>query len=226
VAHRLALILGAVLAAAPTSLRAQQAAPIIGGPAAPAASVTLSPCHPACLAPTPVRHFSWPKFAAGFVTSLAAHETAHILTAVAMGGHVSLGFNSGRPVIQSGIDSVRHPTRQFFFSAAGMSTQLLINEVILDWPHGPGVSGEFERGVLASGIATVVFYFTVGRDSQVSDVQQMSVNSSLSKWDLTAIFGGIAATDVVRMLLKPRYAHFFAYPAPKHGLTVGMRLPL
>jgi hypothetical protein len=54
----------------------------------------------------------------------------------------------------------------------------------------------------------------------------MSVNSSLSKWDLTAIFGGVAATDVVRMLLKPRYAHFFAYPAPAHGLTVGMRLPL
>src|SRR5882724_7803050 len=136
--------------------------------------------------------FSVPQFVAGAAVSLAAHETAHVLTSLAMGGHPSFGFNSGRPVIHSGIDTVAHPNRQFAFSAAGMTMQLVLDEIILDAPHDDGPAGSFEKGMLASGVGTVVFYFTIGRNASVSDVSQMAGNSGLSKWTLTAMFGSVA----------------------------------
>lgn len=169
------------------------------------------------------RSFSWPKFVAGFVASLAAHESGHLITSVVVGGSPSIGLDKGRPVVHSGIDPVLNPNRQFAFSAAGMAVQLLINEAILDWPRDqPGVAGEFERGVLAGGIGTVLFYFTAGRSSPVSDVQWMADTSGLSKWTLTAIFGGVAALDVARIALKERYAHFFAFPGPSGSLHLGL----
>lgn len=141
-----------------------------------------------------------------------------------MGATPGIGIDHFRPVIHSGIDLRVHPAQQFIFSAAGMTTQLLINEVILDIHHGPGPSHEFERGILASGVGTVLFYVTLGRNTDVSDVQVMSEASGLSKWTLTAIFGGVAATDVVRIALKKRYAHFFAAPRADGGMNVGAAL--
>jgi hypothetical protein len=167
--------------------------------------------------------FSWLEFSAGFVASIAAHELAHLGTSLIVGGDPSVGFRNGRPVVYSGIDLDAHPHRQFAFAASGMGMQLLINEVVLDWPRGPGRAGEFERGLLAGGIGTVLFYFTIGRTSSVSDVRQMADNSGLSTWALTAIFGGVAATDVLRIALDQRYAHFFASPGPE-GLRFGLTL--
>ena len=137
-------------------------------------------------------HFSIPRFAAGFLTSLAAHESAHVLTSLAMGGRPSFGFNQFRPVIHSGIDTMLHADRQFAFSAAGMTMQLILDEIVLDAPHDDHAAPEFEKGILASGIGTVVFYFTIGRNASVSDVQQMTQNSGISKWTLTAMFMWLA----------------------------------
>lgn len=173
----------------------------------------------------PVSSFSWPRFVGGFVASLAAHEAAHIAASLIVGGNPSIGFSSGRPVMHSGIDAVAHPNQQFAFSASGMVVQLLINEVILDWPRPErGIAGEFERGVLAGGVGTVLFYFTIGRGSGVSDVQWMDDTSGLSKWSLTAIFGGVAALDVARVLLDRRYARFFAFPDGAGQLHLGLTL--
>ena len=46
--------------------------------------------------------------------------------------------------------------------------QSVIDEAILDIPHRRGSA--FERGLLAGGIGTTLFYLTIGRRGSVSDV--------------------------------------------------------
>jgi hypothetical protein len=167
-------------------------------------------------------HVSWPHFAEGFALSIVAHEAAHVLSALALGGSPSLALNSGRPVIESGIDGTRHPARAFTFSAAGMTVQLAANEAILDWPHGGRPAGSFARGFLVGGIATVAFYVTVGRTAKVGDMAQMEEFSSLSPWTLTAIFGGVALSDAIRLAVEPRYGSLFVVPLPDGQLAVGI----
>jgi hypothetical protein len=169
------------------------------------------------------RSFSWPTFAAGVATSLLAHEAAHFTASILVGATPGLRFDSWRPVVESGIDEVRHPAKQFVFSSGGMTVQLLLNEILLDVPHGRGPAGEFARGILAGGVGTVLFYFTAGRSSQIGDVWHMAQTSGLSTWTLTAIFGGVAATQVVRIVLRDRYTPFFAFPGPAGELNVGVR---
>src|SRR5579872_243638 len=109
----------------------------------------------------------WGYLTLGATASLAIHEAAHILTAVAVGGHPTFGFDSARPTIYSGINAEAEPHKQFLFSAAGLTAQNLLDEAILDVPHARG--SPFERGVLAGGIATTLFYLTIGRTGSVSD---------------------------------------------------------
>ena len=161
----------------------------------------------------------WSRFALGFAGSLAAHETAHILTALAVGSHPHFGFDKGRPTIYSGIDSQSEPHKQFLFSASGLTTQDLINELILDIPHAKGSA--LERGGLAGGIATTLFYVTIGRNGAVSDIAFMSRTSSLSKNQLTLIFGGVSAIQTLRIFSDPRYGHFFIRPE-SNSLVAGL----
>ena len=107
----------------------------------------------------------------------------------------------------SGIDSDKHPHKQFIFSAAGLTTQALINEAILDIPHSRG--GAIERGILAGGIGTTLFYIALGRNGSVSDISVMARTSSLSKTQLSLIFGGVSAIHAWRIARDPRYNHFF-----------------
>ena len=155
----------------------------------------------------------------GFAGSLAANETAHILTALAVGSHPHFGFDKGRPTIYSGIDSQSEPHKQFLFSASGLTTQDLINELILDIPHAKGSA--LERGVLAGGIATTLFYVTIGRNGAVSDIAFMSRTSSLSKNQLTLIFGGVSAIQMLRIFSAPRYGHFLIRPE-SNSLVAGL----
>ena len=39
--------------------------------------------------------------------------------------------------------------------------------------------------------------------------------------EASPIFGGVAASDVVRMATRRRYAHFFAFPGERGELNVG-----
>jgi hypothetical protein len=161
----------------------------------------------------------WKKFAIGAATSLLAHESAHVLTALALGFHPHIGFDNGRPTVFSGIDSERYPHKQFLFSAAGLTTQALIDEAILDIPHSRG--GAIERGILAGGIGTTLFYITIGRNGSVSDISFMARTSSLSKTQLSLIFGGFSAIHAIRIARNPAYAHFFVRPAG-NGLVAGL----
>jgi hypothetical protein len=161
----------------------------------------------------------WPRLALGFGVSLLAHESAHIVTAMLLGAHPYVGFDKGRPTIYSGIDSEREPHKQFIFSASGLTTQDLINELILDIPHAKG--SPLERGILAGGIATTIFYISVGRNGAVSDIAFMSRTSSLSKNQLSLIFGGVSAVQAWRITLDPRYDHFFLRPAG-NGMAFGL----
>jgi hypothetical protein len=160
----------------------------------------------------------WRSFALGFGASILAHETAHILTSFALGAHPYIAFSKGRPTVYSGIDSDLHPHKQFVFSAAGLVTQSLINEAILDIPHSGG--GAIERGILAGGIGTTLFYITLGRNGSVSDISVMARTSSLSKTQLSLIFGGVSAIQGWRISRDPRYQHFFVRPT-ENGAAVG-----
>ena len=160
----------------------------------------------------------WRRFAFGFGASILAHETAHILTSIALGAHPYIAFDRGRPTVFSGIDSDKHPHKQFIFSAAGLATQGLINEAILDIPHSKG--GAIERGILAGGIGTTLFYITLGRNGSVSDISVMARTASLSKTQLSLIFGGVSAIHAWRIVRDPRYNHFFVRPTG-NGAVVG-----
>jgi hypothetical protein len=165
----------------------------------------------------------WRDFAAGFATSLLAHEGAHVATALAVGGHPSFGFDKGRPTVYSGLDATLEPHKQFLFSSMGLNVQAALDEAILDVPHGRGAP--FERGVLASGIATALFYVTIGRTASVSDIDFMTRTSSLSKMQLSIIYGGVAVLHAVRVGRDGHYANFFARPdAGRSALNVGVDL--
>jgi hypothetical protein len=186
---------------------AAQAAP-------PQDSVARSPAPP---------HY-WRDFAAGFAASLLAHESAHVVTSLAVGGPPSFGFDKGRPTVYSGIDARREPHKQFLFSSMGLNVQAALDEGILDVPHHRGAP--FERGVLASGIATALFYITIGRTASVSDVDYMARTSSLTKTDISLIYGGVAALHTLRVSRDGHYANFFVRPAAtgQKGMRVGVRI--
>lgn len=166
----------------------------------------------------------WPLFVGGFVSSILAHEGAHIVASYAVGGHPSFGLNAGRPTIYSGIDATLEPRKQFVFSSAGLTTQSAIDEAILDAPHHSARAGAFERGVLAGGLATTFFYVSIGRTGTVSDVEFMARTSSLSKTSITVIYGGLALLQTVRIAHDSRYAHFFARPGQYGGMRLGMSI--
>jgi hypothetical protein len=200
----------ALTAALAPAARAQTATPA----AAPSPSATDS------AAPTRSRSHFKTRFALGFVTSILAHEAGHVIAAYAVGGHPSFGFDRARPTIYSGIDADLEPRKQFIFSSAGLTVQTLLDEAILDVPHRRG--GAFERGVLTGGIATVLFYTTIGRNANVSDVSFMARTSSLSKGEVSLIYGAIAALHAFRIHRDRHYAHFFAEPSPDGRLRVGV----
>jgi len=164
----------------------------------------------------------WKPFAAGFVTSILIHEAGHIATSYAVGGRPSFGFDRARPTVYSGISATLSPHKQFLFSSMGLTVQNLLDEVILDAPHGGGVSSAFERGILAGGMGTTFFYITIGRTGRVSDVDYMSRTSNLSKGQISLIYGGVAAIHAFRISHNGRYANFFARPSTRGGMNVGV----
>jgi hypothetical protein len=172
----------------------------------------------------PHKEHYWRGFVAGAAASLLLHEAAHVGTSLALGARPTFGFDRGRPTVYSGIDPRAEPRKQFLFSSMGLDVQALLDEVILDVPHQRGAP--FERGVLAAGIGTALFYVTVGRTASVSDIDLMSRTSSLTKTELTVIYGGVALMHTLRIRRDGRYAHFFVRPAPRgeDGLQLGVRV--
>ncbi len=164
----------------------------------------------------------WQKFTIGVVTSILMHEAAHISMSYALGAHPTFGFDKLRPTVYSGLDSRADPRKQFFFSMAGLATQSLIDEAILDIPHRRG--GAFERGVLGGGIGTTVFYLTIGRQGSVSDIDFMARMRVMNKAQLTLLFGGVAAMHTWRVWRNPAYDNFFARPRVDGGLDLGWSL--
>jgi hypothetical protein len=172
--------------------------------------------------PPPAREGFWTAFVLGFSSSVLFHEAGHVAASLALGARPRFAMEKGRPTIFSGIDSDVHPHKQFIFSSAGLTAQSVLDEGILDVRHAGGAA--FERGVLAGGIGTALFYITLGRNASVSDISFMSKTSSLSKTDVSLIYGGIAALHMVRIARDGRYANFFVRPARERGLMVGVRL--
>ena len=160
--------------------------------------------------------------AAGFLTSIVIHESGHFAASYLMGVHPHLGLDKWRPTIFSGINEGENRHKQFIFSAAGLTVQDLLDEAILDFPHRRG--GPFERGLLAGGIGTTLFYVTAGRNARVSDVSVMARTSSLSKTQVSLIFGSVAALHTVRIALDHRYARFFAAPSAAGGVRAGVSI--
>lgn len=190
-----------VLATTAGGLHAQSAA------ALRADSVSTSPSY-------------WQWVVAGAATSVLIHEAGHVTAAYAGNAHPHFGFDTGRPTVYSGIDSRRYPRRQFWFSSAGLNVQAVLNEAILDIPHHRGSA--FERGLLAGGIGTAVFYLTIGRTGSVSDVDFIARTHVMNKTQVTFLYGGVAAVQAWRISRNPAYNHFFARPSVRGGLDVGL----
>jgi hypothetical protein len=150
------------------------------------------------------------NFGLGVAASILLHEMGHIGASVIQGARPTFGFDELRPTVFSGIDSQREPRKQFWFSSAGLDVQAVLNEVILDVPHARGSA--FERGMLAGGIGTTVFYLTIGRTGSVSDVDFMARTRVMTKTEVTLLYGTIAAAQTWRISRNPAYAHFFAAP--------------
>jgi hypothetical protein len=185
--------------------------------------VGLSPTGLSCQTPDSVRLAPnyWPRLTLGVTTSILLHEAGHVATSFAVGGHPSFGFDDLRPTIFSGIDSHREPRRQFYFSISGLVVQSLLDEGILDVPHDRG--GAFERGLLAGGIGTTVFYLTIGRRGSVSDVDFIARTHVMNKTQVTLLFGTVAASHVWRMWRDPSYGYFFVRPRADGRFDVGWR---
>lgn len=164
----------------------------------------------------------WQRFAAGFATSILVHEAGHIGSAMAFGGRPSFGLDRARPTVFANMPATASARQHFVFSSAGLTLQSLVDELILDVPHNRGAA--FERGVLAGGIGTTLFYITLGRTGRVSDVQTMSLASGLSKTQISAIYGGVAAMHMIRIARNGRYANFFARPTAEGMFRVGVDL--
>ncbi len=203
----------------PTALCALAAALLVPAPL-DAQSADSSGARYAAEAPPSPRY--WRDFSLGSAASITAHELAHIAVALALGKHPTFGFDEFRPTIYSGINSHVEPHKQFLFSAAGLTAQSLIDEAILDVPHWRGAA--FERGVLAGGIATTVFYLTIGRSGSVSDVDFMARTRALTKTQITLIYGGLAAIQTLRIWRDGHYDDFFVAPRPTGALDIGFRL--
>lgn len=196
------------------ALAAALAAGVMIGGATPAVAQTANDSSR-----TPERHF-YPRLAGGIAASILLHESAHFASSFLMGFHPRLGIDKGRPTVFSGIDELNDPRHQFIFSAAGLTVQDLLDEMILDFPHRRG--GAFERGLLAGGIGTTLFYVTLGRNARVSDISVMARTSSLSKGQLSLIFGSVAALHTIRITRDHHYAHFFAAPSDRGGVRAGV----
>jgi hypothetical protein len=171
----------------------------------------------------PMSSHYWRDFDLGAATSVLAHELAHVGVALALGKHPTFGFDELRPTIYSGINSHIEPHKQFLFSAAGLTAQSVIDEAILDIPHDRGAP--FERGVLAGGIGTTLFYLTIGRWGSVSDVDFMARTHALTKTQITLIYGSVAAFQSLRIWHDARYADFFVAPHPNGPIEIGFALP-
>jgi len=161
----------------------------------------------------------WLRLGSGAATSILIHEAGHIVAAISTGAHPTFGFDKARPTIYSGIDSERYPRRQFWFSAAGLNIQSVLDEAILDIPHHRGSA--FERGLLGGGIGTTVFYLTLGRTGSVSDVDFMSHTGVMSKTQVTVLYGSVALIHTLRIVHDPAYDNFFVRPSA-HGLDFGL----
>jgi hypothetical protein len=168
---------------------------------------------------TTPRHY-WRNFAAGFATSILAHEAGHVGMSYALGARPHFGFESGKPTVYSGIDANTDPHKQFLFSSAGLNVQAVMDEAILDVPHHRGAS--FERGVLAGGIATAYFYATIGRNAPNSDITYMARTSSLTRTQASLIYAGLATIQSIRIAHDGHYANFFMRPSPGGAISVGV----
>jgi hypothetical protein len=168
---------------------------------------------------TTSRHY-WRNLAAGFATSILAHEAGHVAMSYALGAHPTFGFVDGKPTVFSGIDAATDPHKQFLFSSAGLNVQAIMDEAILDIPHRRG--GAFERGILAGGIATAYFYATFGRNAPNSDITYMASTSSLNRTTASLIYAGLATIQTIRIAHDGHYANFFMRPSPSGAISIGV----
>jgi hypothetical protein len=146
----------------------------------------------------------------GAVTSLTAHEASHILASYAQGRHPSLRLDKGRPTIFSGINIYSEPHKQLVFSSAGLVTQAVLDELVLDLPHAS--DSPFKRGMLACGLGTVLFYVTFGRNGAVSDIALIARTSGMSKGEVSLIAGSVAAVHALRFHFDRRFGSLFFEP--------------
>lgn len=157
---------------------------------------------------------------AGAVASYLAHEAGHVVSSYALGATPRFRFDRGRPTVFSGLSIEEDAHKQLVFSSMGLVVQAVLDEAILDLPGAK--DSPFARGMLASGLGTVLFYVTAGRNGAVSDIALISRTSGLTKGQVSLIAGGVAALHAVRFAHARGLGALFVLPSADGRLRVGL----
>ena len=88
-------------------------------------------------APVPHPHYKL-RFALGFVSSIIAHESGHVIASYAVGGHPTFGFNHWLPTIYFGIDSRLDPHKQCIFRRPAIPAPKPVDNSPLTHPPASG----------------------------------------------------------------------------------------
>lgn len=139
----------------------------------------------------------WERFALGFASGIAAHETGHILVATAKGYSVS---HDGLSITYPGAKLT--PAGQLQLASAGFQTQWVLSELVLRDQSGHEHRkrpGDFGAGVVCSYLGVSFAYLTFLKNQNQGDVAGMSYATGLSHDRIALMMAVPAVLDAWRL---------------------------
>jgi hypothetical protein len=139
----------------------------------------------------------WERFALGFVSGIAAHETGHFAVATSKGYRVS---HDGLSITYPGAKFT--PASQLQLASAGFQTQWVLSELVLRDQHGHEhikPPSDFGAGVVCSYLGVSFAYLTFLKNQNQGDVYGMSYATGLSHDRIALLMAIPAVLDTWRL---------------------------
>src|SRR5512146_77468 len=139
----------------------------------------------------------WERFAMGFVSGIAAHETGHLVVAKTKGYRVG---HEGLSITYPGTNFTR--AGQLQLASAGFQTQWVLSEFVLRDESGHEHTrppSDFGAGVVCSYIGVSAAYLTFLKNQYNGDVYGMSRASGYSHDRIALMMAIPAALDAWRL---------------------------
>ncbi|MEI6520871.1 MAG: hypothetical protein WCO98_12655 [bacterium] len=134
-------------------------------------------------------------FLAGMATTVAVHESGHLLTAASLGYKVKI---KGASITYIGNMSDRDHLR---LASAGFQTQWILTESIFCANENKKMS-DYERGIIAGHIAITAAYLTILMNHPESDTRGIKDSAQINNLTTAAIIAVPAALDYWRVFGK------------------------